>query len=404
MERTQARRILVLSAVLVGLTFLLWLGPVQGAPDRIEIFDPPDEVVGITIERADGTVALQYTDRWRLGPEAASDDEVRRIIDALEPLRWAEPVDVPPDARLGDFGLDPVWARVTVTSPTGPQTIDLGVPAEVGHRSYVRGPDGQILVAPGEPHTVLGQPAIAFLDPQVVEVGIEDLQRLRFETGKPWSIERYGALWLVDGRFRGDPDRIEAWLRVWGSVRVDRQDAAFEPAGRLVFEVREGPPIAVEVRREGRDVRLRYADGTRTGIASLEPALTEPTPQMFVAPRLLGIDRSATDHVAVNLGGTQWEGRRNGPAWTSSIGDGASWNVVSALADLPQVEAPPRARRTPPARLWGRLTWTEEGVSVTVLLGRPRNDLHLAWFAEAEAPVAVPAAAVAAVLAELDRQ
>ncbi len=405
MEPRQTRRIFVLSAAVVAVTLALWLDPPPAAPARIEVFTPEPALDRVEIVREDGGVVLvRRGDAWWVGgtvEQPADEPEVRRLLDAIRGLRYADPVAVSSEADPEDFGLgEEPWATLHLDGPGGRQTIVLGDPAEVGFRSYVRGPGGEVLVARAGPHALVGRPASAFADRRLVAWAPEQIASASVSGAeRALTVRRRGRSWVVADQWRGDPERVAAWLRVWSSIRIGEGSAPSNPEWSLVVTPDRGEPLRVDVALDGTRALVAASDG-RLGAATLEPTLLELTPEMLAASTLLGLDRSTADRVSVDLNGETWEGRRNGPAWESSLGDGASWDVVTALAELPQVD-PESPRRSPPPRPWGTITVVEDGFEHQVVLDRARRGIHLAWQPSATRPVGVPASAVSDVLREL---
>ncbi|MEN0066843.1 MAG: DUF4340 domain-containing protein [Myxococcota bacterium] len=407
MERVQARRIFVLSGALVVVSGFLAYDPPARPAERTEVYQPPARIDRIEIEHNhEQTVLVHRNDLWWVGGavnQAADELEVRRLVDALNALQFADAVSVPNGVDPTEFGLgDPPWARLTIEGPEGSQRIDLGSSAEVGFRSYVRGPDGAILVARAGPHGVVGQPPEAFADRRLSAWPTERITQVdRSGPDGEWSIVRREADILVARQWRGDAERVDAWLRAWTSVRIAPGPFGGPPAGSLTLWLGT-EPLRVDF-APGSDggTQLSLSDG-RTGTAALESTLMTLKPATLAARSLLGIDRAATDAVSLTLGRTEWTGRRNGPAWTSNLGESRSWDVVSALATLSQAPPPPGARKRPPTRPWGQITTLQDGQSRTVLVDRDRRGVHLAWWPEATVPVAVPAKELDEVLRELE--
>ncbi|MEM6930630.1 MAG: DUF4340 domain-containing protein, partial [Myxococcota bacterium] len=260
MEPRQARRIFALSAALVVVTMALWFDPPASPETRIEVFEPLAEIDRIEIVRADGRVGLvQRGDHWWVTgtlEQRADESEVRRLVDAIEGLQYADPVAVPDEVDPEEFGLGEVpWATVRLEGPDGQRTIEVGDPAEVGFRSYVRGPEGEVLVARAGPHPLLDQPAAAFADRRLFSWPPDTLvaATLQGPDGE-LSVVRQDGSWLVDGRWRGDPERVAAWLRAWGSIRLEPGDGPLQGDHTLTLTRADGAMLTADLTLEGSEM------------------------------------------------------------------------------------------------------------------------------------------------------
>ena len=349
-ESAQTRGLLGLGTVLVLLIAAL---AIQGEPEvevdaesTAPVWSVDAELItAMRIERADGVVRLEREGEtwWMVEPtrSRADPDRVRALLQLTEVERG---VPVPNPADPEEYGLgDPPRVRWTVSLQGDVErTLDIGVAAPVGYRTYARGADGTIVAIAGDAERLFGEPIEVFRDHRMFDA---DPALVRAVT--LWSpegrlrLEGAGTEWRLVGYGRADPAQVDdvvmGLLDLRYDVIWDRAErveeaaygAALELADGSVHELRVGdvtPMGAVSSTSDGRFGTL-YAE-------QLKQISRGPT--SIADPRAFAIDLEAADEVRVELDGVSRTALRNGPSWTSEgLRPDRVYRGVAALSEVP---------------------------------------------------------------------
>lgn len=361
MDQGQSRMLLVLSVVLAAVAGLLyWQGPetVEADPEATAAVWEVEEqdVVSVKVEREAGVLRLEKGDGgWRVVEpvdDRADADQVHELLDALREIKRGLPVEAPPE-RAADFGLgDPPKARVTVGLADGAQkTLEVGIEAPIGFRTYVRGADGGVVAVNGDPNRPLQASGSRYRDTHLFRFDPATVRRVVIR-GPQGTLDVSGQTvdWWLDGFGRADPDRVDDLVVGLTEMRFDQLVDREGPIESPVYEVTVGMA-------DGTELGLKTGQGTPMGVL----CSTTDGRLGFVYPDLLAqlgrgptdvgqrsafdIRMDRTERITVSRDGRVVELVRNGPAWSAAgLDDGAAWDAVDTLAGLQRIyqrEPPP---------------------------------------------------------------
>lgn len=380
MHPRQARLLLVLTTVLLGLTAALVLSDGSDGSDpqaTAAVWSvEADEVERLTVDRSEGRLVLQRAaDGWRVVEPYEADADPRKVeelLDELEAIRRGVPVTTAGENEEYGLGADPVATVTVILEGGSTQTLVVGDPAPVDHRTYVRGADGSVVAVVGRPGDLLTEPAAWFRDHRVLRFQPEAVRRITLR-GPEGSLSVHGARtsWWLEGFTRADPDAVDDLIVGLLDLRFDTFDDSGPPP--------DPPHRSVVLEFEGGE-RLQLSTGEAVGIGTpvwtsdgrYGRALPAALALLGQGPTDLGDSRAfpivphRSDRIVVTRGDRRWEAVREGREWKS---DGAAArSLVDGLA-----AATIHYRREPVPELtetWARVEIHEAGEIRTVEVGQ----------------------------------
>lgn len=387
MDPRQARQLLVLTTVLVGLvaTLTFWEAPDAPADPAAtaEVWAvEADAVVRVEVDRRDDRLVLQREgERWRvLEPFEADADpgEVAELLDALAAVRRGVPIPADEPADFG-LGADPV-ARVAVVLEGGArEALVVGDPAPVDHRTYVQGADGGVVAVDGRPSDLLTQSASWFRDHRILRFQPEDVRRVTLSGPEgTLTVHGQGRRWWLDGFARADADAVDDLVMGLLDLRFDTFDDVGDPpeppVRTALVELEGGEPVRLLVGEPGPGGTPVWTHDGREG-----RALTAALALLGQGPTDLGDDQAFpldvhdADAVIVTRGGRRWEARRQGFEW--SAGEAAADAVRGAVDRLAAAGIHYRREPVPAVTdTWATVEVHDGGETWTVDVGQVLDD------------------------------
>jgi hypothetical protein len=208
----RAWKTLSLAALLVsllGYVYLFERAPAERSARLLEF--RPEDVESLSIAYAGAEVRLQRqpAGRWQLvAPVRAAAEPlaVSRVLSSLADARVTRTIaERPTPQELKEFGLDPPWARVSVTLTNGVTlpTVLVGAKSPVGHSAYARRePGSAVLLTSAALVTELDRKPADFRSKRLLDLDRTSLKEIRVERPRgAFALVKKGADWhLVEPR------------------------------------------------------------------------------------------------------------------------------------------------------------------------------------------------------------
>lgn len=334
MNDAQLRGLVGLSVVLLILVGLLqYWEPADESADPLateEVWSlDADQVAKIVVERPDSTLEItRGAEGWRIVAPIdwpADAFQVEALLDELARIERGQPLPSvkPEDVELGAKPR----ARVKLEDKAGVvRSLDFGIDAPVGFRTYARAGEGPVLAVEGHPGRKLTESVEAFRDRRMLHFDSSKLQQIVL-TSREGTLDarRVGDAWWLEGYARIDLNQLDDFMHDLRNLRFDELIDA-DATGLLE------PRYVLELVEEGGERQvLQFGDDTpmgtvvhKLGVAAgmANTRALRPLgrgPQDLGAKHAFAIEPAGLTAVDLDLDGAKGTlTKGEGQAWTSA--------------------------------------------------------------------------------------